>query len=472
MATKSTLPNDLAYLEEQLKSELGVERFGKVKRWQWANDEMKSVIARAKAAKKTADEGAGILKKERDTREFERQQKGEDEAAAAGRERSAADREANKPFREKYPWLNSALPWAAPLSAPVVASALTAAKGRGNASTHRQWTKAIGRHEAAETASNAAAMAREKATITKFLDRHTAAEGRAGKWYNRVGRGVEKGWQNTSTVAASTALPYELRMLPTQYDASLPSENKDGQAARALIRDPKFYEDMAWNTVPLAGAGAIGGVKAGNLYPKPRAPVERSEGLLNPLPPASPPQPMPGGASQSAVPAPSPAVPPPPGPTPAPAPGPGPQPPRARNTYTPAHTGAASGLLDDLVAKLPARGSKAARPENDLTPDALNRAFVAAGLPPIPKRTLVKRAGGTRQAMDDIRTAGGDPRAASVRNLIMGRNGTLALPLAATLGAGGYAAGEEPFDLMSETEEPRRRGRIPYRERRDLMSTY
>lgn len=194
-------------------------------------------------------------------RQMEAQRQRDAEVAAA----RARDAEARMPFRERYPNLASALPFAGAAAAFAVPAAVKAGKTFANNRAIGRWDSAVDQAaEALPTASKPAA-------------RGIAAEMRA---FDELGPppGAKPGW---GVMGASAALPAEASLIPQEYDAlMLPAGDPNREAARATLTDPVELAKRA-------ATGLLAGVplaKLGSEFPmgwmERPPPIARTKGLI------------------------------------------------------------------------------------------------------------------------------------------------------------------------------------------------
>ncbi len=180
---------------------------------------------------------------------IEIQAKNDEAKAKLAREQAARDAESNMPFRERFPTLNAALPFAA-VGAPLVAgAAIKSGFTRLGNRAVGQFDKAISRAERAH--SSGAPL--NKQLAAKELAAHLEPKGM-----------LEKAGSAAKFIAPGPAggfLGAEAGMLPTQVDAFLPYGNKDGDNARAALKDGDFYGNQAARF----GLGFVGGMSGAKL---------------------------------------------------------------------------------------------------------------------------------------------------------------------------------------------------------------
>lgn len=180
---------------------------------------------------------------------IEREAKDAEAKAQLEREQAARDAEANMPFRERFPTLNAALPFAA-VGAPLVAGgAIKAGITRLGNKAVGQFDKAIGRAERAHSAGAPI----NKQLAAKELEAHLEPKGMLDK-VGSVGKHFSPG-------VAGGFLGAEAGMLPTQVDSFLPYGNEDGDAARAAMKGGDLYANQASRF----GIGFLGGMTGAKL---------------------------------------------------------------------------------------------------------------------------------------------------------------------------------------------------------------
>ena len=203
-------------------------------------------------------------------------------ALEAQLEKEALEREANKPFREKFQTTNALLPFlsvAGPLAAgALVKSGATAAK---NAVT-RGWDDAI---DATDTA-------RKNMTDVKTADPSDYAA-RLSELASR-NKAYEKGGilkplkalaPDAAAAVGGATIGVESGLFPTQWNAAmLPSSAPEGEEARARIQDPDFYKEQLGRAVIGGLSGMTGSKMSGAVHRAKPAPIHRSKGLVDSAP--------------------------------------------------------------------------------------------------------------------------------------------------------------------------------------------
>lgn len=178
-------------------------------------------------------------------------------------EQAEKDRQANMPFRDRFPNLASALPFAggaAALAFPYLARLRNTMKAN----------RAVGDWESRVTAAEQALPKADKVRSTQF-----------GAEMKALREGGERSTEpSKAMVATSAMLPAEAALLPYEYDAlMLPSGNKDKEAAMQLLLDPA---EVAKRAVPglLQGIpAAMIGAKLPAMIPQKVPPIAQTEGL-------------------------------------------------------------------------------------------------------------------------------------------------------------------------------------------------
>lgn len=226
--------------------------------------------ANALEAEKVRQEQA--LEGDRARAEMERQNR-DDAAAFAGQQRQAdvdaqrqeAERVANMPFRERYPTVANALPFAGlagSFGAPYLARL---AQGLKRNSAIGDWESSIDRARSAVTNTDPAALKAAASELKAFQKTPLPEPG-----MSPVG------------LAASAFIPTEAGLLPAEMDlATLPEGSPGRQAAKEMLTNPNEW-------LSRAGVGVLQGTPAailGSKLPIPmrekNAPVAESQGVID-----------------------------------------------------------------------------------------------------------------------------------------------------------------------------------------------
>ena len=195
--------------------------------------------------------------------EMERQRAAADQAAAAQREREMNER----PFREKYPAVATALPiagMAASTALPFAKNAMNA--GRAN-KLLREWEGTAGRTEQAVISGDKEGARLGANQLKGYQKNWPAAEKKVNQGYGLGGQ------------VASGFLPAEATMFPSEYDyATQPHDSAAYKSAHDLFTNPAELAQragMAW----MGGTGMAG---VGNKIPFSTRlpPLGRSQGAV------------------------------------------------------------------------------------------------------------------------------------------------------------------------------------------------
>jgi hypothetical protein len=183
--------------------------------------------------------------------------------------RQQAAKESVKPFRERYPELNAAVPAIAAATAFGVPLALRGAGTLAAALKAPAWKRAVAGTDEAIAVGDAA-----KATLgAKELEALLASQAKS-----------QSPWrQGAKTVGAGLAggvLGTEASLIPSQIDAfALPAGNPDQEAGWKRTTNAG---DIATRVGMLSGLG-MSGYKVGGMIPSPNLPIEKAQSLASVL---------------------------------------------------------------------------------------------------------------------------------------------------------------------------------------------
>jgi len=176
-------------------------------------------------------------------------------------------RQSQLPFREKYPGLATALPFAG--TAAAMASPYAVRLGKALFNNSR-----VGQMEDAITRADMALASQSKPSIVRSLGELKASKGSVPTPEGPISAGP-------GSLAISAALPAEAALLPAEYDMSmLQPDNPNREAAKHILTDPT---ELAKRVVP----GLLQGIPAATLgnkipavWPEKIPPNANMEGLI------------------------------------------------------------------------------------------------------------------------------------------------------------------------------------------------
>lgn len=211
----------------------------------------------------------------------------ERQRAEAEYQQQEAVRQSQLPFRERYPGLANALPFAGVGAAAASPYAVRLGKALFNNAGVRQMEGAVGRGETALAGADKGAITRSLGELKSIQKSGAAApEGPVS-----AGPG---------TLALSAGLPAEAALLPAEYDLQmLPTDNPNREAAKKMLTDPT---ELAKRVIP----GLLQGIPAATLgnkvpavWPEKLPPISNMEGLIAALRAAKPKRSKPQASSGS-----------------------------------------------------------------------------------------------------------------------------------------------------------------------------